>query len=93
MKAPLELDGLSGYFGGQRVLGPLSLSVAPGDKIALVGKSGAGKSTLIRLIHDRMGDAAALVPQELGLVNALPVFHNVLWPGWSSTTPSTTWRH
>ncbi|MGM0569106.1 ATP-binding cassette domain-containing protein [Marinobacter sp.] len=77
MDAPLELDGLSGYFGGQRVLGPLSLTVAPGDKIALVGKSGAGKSTLIRLIHDRVGDAAALVPQELGLVNALPVFHNV----------------
>ena len=77
MKAPLELDGLSGYFGGQRVLGPLSLSIAPGDKIALVGKSGAGKSTLIRLIHDRVGDEAALVPQELGLVNALPVFHNV----------------
>ncbi|WP_417547974.1 ATP-binding cassette domain-containing protein [Marinobacter segnicrescens] len=77
MKAPLELDGLSGYFGGQRVLGPLSLSIAPGDKIALVGKSGAGKSTLIRLIHDRVSDEAALVPQELGLVNALPVFHNV----------------
>lgn len=77
MDSPLVLDGLSGFFGGQRVLGPLSLTVAPGEKIALVGKSGAGKSTLIRLIHDRVGDMAALVPQELGLVNALPVFHNV----------------
>lgn len=77
MKDPLVLDGLSGFFGGQRVLGPLSLTVSPGEKIALVGKSGAGKSTLIRLIHDRVGDLAALVPQELGLVNALPVFHNV----------------
>ncbi|GGY67454.1 ATP-binding cassette domain-containing protein [Marinobacter zhanjiangensis] len=77
MRAPLELDGLSGFFGGQRVLGPLSLTIAPGEKIALVGKSGAGKSTLVRLIHDRVGDMAALVPQELGLVNALPVFHNV----------------
>lgn len=77
MNAPLVLDGLSGFFGGQRVLGPLSLTVAPGEKIALVGKSGAGKTTLIRLIHDRVGDMAALVPQELGLVNALPVFHNV----------------
>lgn len=77
MSKSLVLDGLSGFFGGQRVLGPLSLTVAPGEKIALVGKSGAGKSTLIRLIHDRVGDMAALVPQELGLVNALPVFHNV----------------
>lgn len=49
----------------------------PGEKVALVGKSGAGKSTLIRLIHERVGRASALVPQELGLVNALPVFHNV----------------
>ncbi|MFW5824199.1 MAG: ATP-binding cassette domain-containing protein [Marinobacter sp.] len=77
MNHPLVLDGLSGYFGGQRVLGPLSLTVASGEKIALVGRSGAGKSTLVRLIHERVGDLAALVPQELGLVNALPVFHNV----------------
>ncbi len=74
---PVELDGLSGFYGAQRVLGPFSLTVNRGEQIALVGKSGAGKSTLIRLIHDRLGDRAALVPQELGLVNALPVFHNV----------------
>ncbi|SFR45035.1 phosphonate transport system ATP-binding protein [Marinobacter daqiaonensis] len=77
MDAPLELTGLSGFYNGQRVLGPLSFTVNPGERIALVGSSGAGKSTLIRLIHDRVNDTAALVPQELGLVNALPVFHNV----------------
>ncbi len=77
MSFPLELEGLAGYFGGRRVLGPLSLSIAEGDRIALVGKSGAGKSTLLRLIHGRAADEAALVPQELGLVGALPVFHNV----------------
>lgn len=73
----LRLEGLSGFFGGQRVLGPLNLTVEPGEQIALVGKSGAGKSTLIRLIHDRIGDTGSLVPQELGLVNSLSVFHNV----------------
>ncbi|MGO3694173.1 ATP-binding cassette domain-containing protein [Marinobacter sp.] len=46
-------------------------------KIALVGKSGAGKSTLIRLIHERVNRDSSLIPQDLGLVNALSVFHNV----------------
>jgi len=72
-----DLSGLSASFGGERVLGPLSLRLQPGDKVALVGKSGAGKSTLIRLIYERVGRQAALVPQDLGLVSALPVFHNV----------------
>ena len=77
MDSPLELHELSGFFGGQRVVGPLSLTIQPGEQIALVGRSGAGKSTLMRLIHERMAGHVALVPQELGLVNALPVFHNV----------------
>ncbi len=72
-----ELSGLTASFGGERVIGPLSLSIRPGDQVALVGKSGAGKSTLIRLIHEQVNRDTSLVPQELGLVNALPVFHNV----------------
>lgn len=86
-----DLSGLSASFGGERVLGPLSLKVNPGDQVALVGKSGAGKSTLIRLIHQQVGRESSLVPQELGLVNALPVFHNVFMgqldqhPTWYNT--------
>lgn len=72
-----ELTGLSASFGGERVIGPLSLSVKDGERVGLVGCSGAGKSTLISLIHQRVGRASSLVPQDLGLVNALPVFHNV----------------
>lgn len=33
-----------------RVLSDISLEVAPGEKIAVLGRNGAGKSTLIRLI-------------------------------------------
>ncbi len=72
-----DLTGLTASFGGERVIGPLSLSVKDGERVGLVGRSGAGKSTLIGLIHQQVGGASSLVPQDLGLVNALPVFHNV----------------
>lgn len=72
-----DLTGLSASFGGERVIGPLSLNVKEGEQVALVGRSGAGKSTLINLIHQQLSGIASLVPQDLGLVNALPVFHNV----------------
>ncbi|MBW4933213.1 ATP-binding cassette domain-containing protein [Marinobacter sp. F4206] len=72
-----DLSSLTASFGGERVVGPLSLTVKQGEHVALVGKSGAGKSTLIRLIHEQVNRDSSLVPQELGLVNALPVFHNV----------------
>jgi phosphonate transport system ATP-binding protein len=72
-----DLSGLTASFGGERVIGPLSLSVREGERVGLVGRSGAGKSTLIRLVYEQVERLAALVPQDLGLVNALPVFHNV----------------
>lgn len=89
--AGFELSELTASFGSKRVIGPLALNVAAGEHVALVGKSGAGKSTLIRLLHERVNRNSSLVPQELGLVNALPVFHNVFMgqldkhPTWYNT--------
>jgi phosphonate transport system ATP-binding protein len=86
-----DLTGLTASFGGERVIGPLSISVKEGDRVALVGRSGAGKSTLISLIHQQQMRESSLVPQDLGLVNALPVFHNVFMgqldahPTWYNT--------
>lgn len=73
----IKLSGVTASFGGERVLGPLSLDIKPGERIALVGKSGAGKSTLIRMLYQQANSQASLIPQDLGLVHALPVFHNV----------------
>lgn len=75
--AGLEVRNLSASYGGERVLGPLSLHLARGQRVALVGRSGAGKSTLLSLLYDQAGPDTAFLPQELGLVDTLSVFHNV----------------
>ncbi|WP_323754278.1 phosphonate ABC transporter ATP-binding protein [Marinobacter sp.] len=86
-----DFHGLTASFEGQRVIGPLSLHINEGEHIALVGKSGAGKSTLIKVLYERLQQQASLIPQGLGLVNALPVFHNVFMgqldhhPTWYNT--------
>jgi len=43
----------------------------------LVGQSGAGKSTLLTQLYEASNRDVALVPQELGLVRNLSVFHNI----------------
>ena len=73
----LVLEGVSVRYEGLTALHDITLRVARGEKVALVGASGAGKSTLLRLLHERADVDAALVPQELGLVRPLSVFHNV----------------
>ncbi len=64
-------------YNGRAVLSAVSLDIHAGERIALVGESGAGKSTLLKLLFERDTSGAALVPQELGLVRNLSVFHNV----------------
>src|SRR6218665_2550166 len=50
--ARLVLESLSwGVVPGQPIVGPLSLTVEPGQMLALVGPNGAGKSSLLRCLY------------------------------------------
>lgn len=75
--ALIRLTDVTAGYGAEPVLRGLSLDVREGEHIALVGTSGAGKSTLLRLLYEKAGAAAALAPQDFGLVPSLSVFHNV----------------
>ena len=57
----LRLSGVTKRFGGRTVLNQVSLQVAPGEHIAVLGESGIGKSTLLNVI-------AGLEPVDAGSI-------------------------
>ncbi|WP_406195412.1 sugar ABC transporter ATP-binding protein [Streptomyces europaeiscabiei] len=48
--AAVSLRDISKAFGGRTVLASVSLDIAPGSVVALLGANGAGKSTLIKIL-------------------------------------------
>jgi ABC-type branched-subunit amino acid transport system ATPase component len=48
--ATLEIDGLDAGYDGAPVVRELTISVAPGEVVALLGANGAGKTTTLRAI-------------------------------------------
>ena len=59
--ALLDLDAVSSGYGGAAVLDGVSLSVAPGEIVALLGKNGMGKTTALKT-------ALGLLPLRAGEV-------------------------
>jgi len=47
----IRLDRINKYFGNHHVLKDISLSVAAGEVVSVIGPSGSGKSTMLRCIN------------------------------------------
>jgi branched-chain amino acid transport system ATP-binding protein len=46
----LQLDGVNAYYGDSHILHDVSLAVAPGQVLTLLGRNGAGKTTALKSI-------------------------------------------
>ena len=67
----LEVEGIHTYYEHSHVLHGVSLTVAPGEGVALLGRNGAGKTTLIRSI-------VGFTPPRAGTVR----FEGTVIAGW-----------
>lgn len=67
--------GLTHAYGDRRAVADVDLSVAPGERVAIVGPNGAGKSTLLRmlatLLRPESGSLALLGAQMPGGVRTV----------------------
>jgi ATP-binding cassette subfamily F protein 3 len=63
----ISLSQVGKFYGKQDVLKEVSLSIHPGERIALVGVNGAGKTTLFKLLLGTMEPDNGLVHRKKGL--------------------------
>ncbi len=68
----LHLDSVSASYRGLRALQGVSLSVVPGEIVAVVGANGAGKSTLLRAIAGQVATEGAITFDGRSLARVAP---------------------
>src|SRR3954465_6023294 len=67
----VNLHSVAKGYGARRVLAGLTLGIAAGDRVGVVGANGAGKSTLLRLIAGTEDPDAGTVTRTGGVGSAL----------------------
>src|SRR5476651_1808287 len=86
--ALISANGLALAYGAAPLLEEVTLSVAPGEKVGLVGRNGCGKTSLLKIlagevtadageISRRRGLRVGYLPQEFELDGSQPVQQNI----------------
>ena len=63
----LTANDIALAYGHQRLLEAVTLSVAPGEKVGLVGRNGCGKTSLLRILAGHQNADAGDVARRRGL--------------------------
>jgi branched-chain amino acid transport system ATP-binding protein len=97
---PIEVEDLVVCYGSVTALDGVSLSVSPGEMVALVGANGAGKSTLLKALSGVLRTAAGRirihghlshVPEGRQLFSDLTVDDNLRLGAFRSRDRDTSW--
>ena len=94
----LKLTNICRSYGAQQVLSGLSLTVNPGQRVAIMGPSGVGKTTLLRIalgletpeqgtVENRFGKTAALSPRTSRNSSPWPTTSTTLKGFWPERSP------
>ncbi len=98
----IRLDDVSIQLGAQLALVDVSLCIAAGERVALVGANGSGKSSLLRTLHGLLSPTQGQVVQTPGVRQAmlfqrphmlrLSSLNNVALGVWLDRSLALNWR-